>query len=80
MELSDKYGVCMKIEDRRQSATKRAPAFLRRAAPIMVSFFDPILDIAIPEQNRCSPCQIDVWGQDISPADRSPWRLLLGET
>jgi hypothetical protein len=42
----------MKIEDRCQSAAKRIAAFLRRVAPITVSFFDPVLDIAIPEQNK----------------------------
>jgi hypothetical protein len=52
MEIFDKYCVCMKMEDRRQSVAKSMTAFLRRAAPIRASFFDPILDIAILEQNK----------------------------
>jgi hypothetical protein len=52
METSDKYRVCMKMEDRRQSVAKRMTAFLRRAAPITVSFLDPVLNIAILEQNK----------------------------
>jgi hypothetical protein len=69
MDISDKYRACMKIEDRSQSAAKRMAAFLRRAASITVSFFDPVLNIAILEQNRYSPCQKDVLGQDISAVD-----------
>jgi hypothetical protein len=52
MEISDKYCVYMKMEDRRHSAAKSMTAFLRRAAPTAVSFFDPVPDMAILEQNK----------------------------